>query len=198
MSKRNNKIAVRKFAEVVDTNNVVEIPLMNVEGVNIEIKKTISFQDMIAFVESVVELCIDKESGEYIPQIRDFAIKRELLTKYANFTLPQSVEKAYEYIYNSEVVNLVLSHINQVQFSEIVSSVDSKIRYTLDNVNSAAISSVTSLIAKLDSAVDESSAMFDGIEHDDVINMMKNMDVIASKDEYDLARGVRQAVIDNE
>ena len=198
MSKRNNKIAVRKFAEVVDTNNVVEIPLMNVEGVNIEIKKTISFQDMIAFVESVVELCIDKESGEYIPQIRDFAIKRELLTKYANFTLPQSVEKAYEYIYNSEVVNLVLSHINQVQFSEIVSSVDSKIRYTLDNVNSAAISSVTSLIAKLDSAVDESSAMFDGIEHDDVINMMKNMDVIASKDEYDLARGVKQAVIDNE
>lgn len=194
MSKKNNKIAVRKFAEIVNVDNIVTIPLEGVEGVDIEIKRTISFQEMLDFVESVAALCVNIETSQYYPHLRDFGIKMELLTRYANFTLPQSIDKKYEYIYNSNAVALVLANINETQFTEIVSSIDSKIRFALEEMNSAATKSVTSLISKLDVAVDESAAMFEGIDHDEVMKMIDNIDIIASKDEVELAKGVKQAI----
>ena len=99
MSKnKTNHISVTKFEKAVNKDVVVTVPLEGVEDTDIEITKTISLPSMIEFVENVAESCVDMESGEYTPQVRDFAIKKELLTKYANFTMPTNIEKQYEFI----------------------------------------------------------------------------------------------------
>ena len=192
MVKKVNRISVTKFEKVVSKDNVVFIPLDGVEDINIEITKSISLQNMIEFVENVAESCVDMESGEYTPQVRDFAIKRELLTKYANFTMPNNIEKQYEFIYGSNVVDVVLQNINQLQFQEIVSSIDRKVKFMLDCVTSISASNTVKLLNKLDSIAEQNTAMFDSLQGEDIASVFSNINAIANMDEEKLARAVKE------
>lgn len=192
MVKKVNRISVAKFEKAVSKDNVVFIPLDGVEDVNIEIIKSISLQNMIEFVENVAESCVDMESGEYTPQVRDFAIKRELLTKYANFTMPNNIEKQYEFIYGSNVVDVVLQNINQLQFQEIVSSIDRKVKFMLDCVTSISASNTVKLLNKLDSIAEQNTAMFDSLQGEDIASVFSNINAIANMDEEKLARAVKE------
>lgn len=192
MVKKVNRISVAKFEKAVSKDNVVFIPLDGVEDVNIEITKSISLQNMIEFVENVAESCVDMESGEYTPQVRDFAIKRELLTKYANFTMPNNIEKQYEFIYGSNVVDVVLQNINQLQFQEIVSSIDRKVKFMLDCVTSISASNTVKLLNKLDSIAEQNTAMFDSLQGEDIASVFSNINAIANMDEEKLARAVKE------
>lgn len=192
MVKKVNRISVAKFEKAVSKDNVVFIPLDGVEDINIEITKSISLQNMIEFVENVAESCVDMESGEYTPQVRDFAIKRELLTKYANFTMPNNIEKQYEFIYGSNVVDVVLQNINQLQFQEIVSSIDRKVKFMLDCVTSISASNTVKLLNKLDSIAEQNTAMFDSLQGEDIASVFSNINAIANMDEEKLARAVKE------
>lgn len=192
MVKKVNRISVTKFEKVVSKDNVVVIPLDGVEDTNIEITKSISLQNMIEFVENVAESCVDMESGEFTPQVRDFAIKRELLTKYANFTMPNNIEKQYDFIYGSTVVDIVIQNINQLQFQEIISSIDRKIKFMLDCVTSISASNTVKLLNKLDSIAEQNTAMFDSLQGEDISTVFSNINAIANMDEEKLARAVKE------
>lgn len=192
MVKKVNRISVAKFEKAVSKDNVVFVPLDGVEDVDIEITKSISLQNMIEFVENVAESCVDMESGEYTPQVRDFAIKRELLTKYANFTMPNNIEKQYEFIYGSNVVDVVLQNINQLQFQEIVSSIDRKVKFMLDCVTSISASNTVKLLNKLDTITEQNTAMFDSLQGEDIASVFSNINAIANMDEKKLARAVKE------
>ena len=198
MVKKINRISVAKFEKAVNKDTVIVVPLDGVDGVNIEIIKSISLQSMIEFVENVAESCVDMESGEYTPQVKDFAIKRELLTKYANFTMPTNIEKQYEFIYGTDVVNTVIQNINQLQFQEIIISIDKKIQFMLDCVTSISASNTVKLVNKLDSVTEQNAALFDSINGDDITNVLANINTIANMDEEKLARAVKKTQESNE
>ena len=192
MKKKTNRISVIKFEKTVDKDNIVVVPLDGVEDANIEITKTIPLKDMIEFVEVVAESCVDMNDGEYTPQAKDFAIKREVLTKYANFTMPTNIEKQYEFIYGSYVYDIVMEHINFEQFREILNSIDEKIKYMLDCITSISASNTAKLLGKLDTISEQSSAMFDSIKGEDIAAAFKNIDTIANMDEAKIAHAVKE------
>lgn len=192
MSKKTNRISVIKFEKATDKDNTLSIPLDGIEGVNIEITKTLSLKDMIEFVEVVAESCVSMESGEYTPQIKDFAIKREVLTRYANFTMPSNIEKQYEFIYYSAAFDTVYRHINQAQYQEILASIDEKIKYMLSCITSVSAQSTAKLLGRLDAIAEQGSAMFESLQGEDIGNMLKNIDKIAGMDETKIARAVKE------
>lgn len=197
MVKKVNRISVTKFEKAVNKDNIVVVPLDGVEDTNIDILKSISLQNMIEFVENVAESCVDMESGEYTPQVRDFAIKRELLTKYANFTMPNNIEKQYDFIYGSNVVDIVLQNINQLQFQEIISSIDRKIKFMLDCITSIAASNTVKLLDKLESVADQNLSMFDSLSGDDLAGVFKDISRIANMDEETIARAVHKTKVED-
>lgn len=192
MSKKTNRISVIKFEKAADKDNTLSIPLDGVEGVTIEITKTLSLKDMIEFVEVVAESCVSMESGEYTPQIKDFAIKREVLTRYANFTMPSNIEKQYEFIYYSAAFDTVYRHINQAQYQEILASIDEKIKYMLSCITSVSAQSTAKLLGRLDAIAEQGSAMFESLQGEDIGNILKNIDKIAGMDETKIARAVKE------
>lgn len=192
MVKKVNRISVAKFEKVVSKDTVVAVPLDGIEDTNIEITKSISLHDMLEFVENVAESCVDMDTGEYTPQVRDFAIKRELLTKYANFTMPNNIEKQYEFIYGSNVVNTVIQNINQLQFQEIVASIDQKIKFMLDCVTSISASNTIKLLDKLDSITEQNATMFDSLKGEDIASVFSNINTIANMNEENLAKAVKE------
>ncbi|MGN1154788.1 MAG: hypothetical protein ACI4TK_01280 [Agathobacter sp.] len=197
MSKTNKRISVAKFEKILNKDNIVYIPLEGLEDVSIEVTKTISLRDVVEFVENVAESCVDLESGEYTPQVRDFAIKKELLTRYANFTMPQNIGKQYEFIYNSNIVDTVIQNINQLQFQEIVASIDRKIKFMLDCITSIAASNTVKLLDKLETVAEQNSSMFDSLGGDDLAGVFKDISTIANMNEESIARAVHKTKMED-
>ena len=122
MSKNIQKISINKLESVLAGNTVTEI-LNGTDNVEIHITKTLPLQEMLLFVQEVVEACIDGETGEYLPEAYDFAIRAGVLTRYANFTLPANLDNQYMLVYNTGAFDQVVAHINERQFNDILSLV---------------------------------------------------------------------------
>ena len=147
MAKKANKISVNALDSVVDGIN--EVMIEEWDGIEVAIKHTIGLTEMLEMVNNVVESCFDK-NGDYIPEAKDLVIRCEILTKFANFTLPANIEKKYRCVMLSGAVEFVCSKINEFQLNEILSSIDKKIAYRCDSGINAIREQFTSLIASME------------------------------------------------
>ena len=96
-----------------------------------KIKKRLTFEDMFQFVETAASLCFDEDTGEYFPQLREFVIKCEILTRYASITLPDNLDEKYSFVYGNRLVKRVLRRIDRTQLHEITEAVYSRIIFLM-------------------------------------------------------------------
>lgn len=141
-------------------------------GIEVIVKRMLSFEEMMMFVDSVVKSCFTIDKGTYLPEVKDFAIKSSILEMYANFSLPNNIEHKYNLIYCTDATQVVLQHIDAHQFNEIVRAINDK----LDNIAQANIEMVykqmNDLYVAFDNLQKQLSSVFEGINHDDVSRLV--------------------------
>lgn len=192
MARANSYISVNKFKKILQ-DNTVDIALDGTDDVRIEITRTLSLMDMLQFVENVISSCIDVDTGTYTPEVLDFAIKEEILTKYANFRLPSSIEKRYELIYNTDAVDQVTEHINQVQLHEIRNAIDARINYSLSIITGALTGKVNEMTSQLNEFVRSAKKAFTGINPNDISVLADSLSNMRGIDEVKLADAIKTA-----
>lgn len=190
---KTKKISISDFESALDTQSTVTEILSNSNGVEILIKKSISLDEMIIFIQEVVEACIDGETGEYIPEAYDFAVRVAILTHYANFTMPVNLEKQYWLVYNTTAVEQVLQHINTRQFDDIVRSIDKKIDFMLSIISSSAVSKINEVIAKFNDIATVGENAFKGIDSGTMTKVIQGISKLNNMSEKELATAVIEA-----
>lgn len=178
--KAKKRITVNAFKKAV-AKGLPETITIQWEGIDIEIKPTLSFGEMYGFVNGVVSSCIDATTGTYNAEAKDFAIKAMVLENYANFTLPKNPEKSYEMIYRTEAYFKVLDHINPVQFNEICTAIDKKIDYMLQSNVEMATKQINSMLTSMEAIQEQLSSVFGKVSDEDIKNLVnvlinKNVD----------------------
>lgn len=126
--------ALEKVMKDMDQSAYVET---NWRGVDILVRKYLPLKTMLEFVENVVGSCIS-ENGGYNPEAKEFAIKTNILTKYANFTMPSNIELHYDLVNKTDAVAYVLDFIDGDQMDEIRYAIDERIRYMI-HINASAV-----------------------------------------------------------
>ena len=122
------KVSISALDEIVK-NTYAASETVEWNGVEVTIKRSLSMTDMLNFVDSVVESCFDSQTDEYRPEAKDFAVRVNVMTRYANFALPEkNVEHQYELAICSGAVEMILERINGAQFNEMMRAIDSKIQ----------------------------------------------------------------------
>lgn len=154
-NKKIKRISVNAF-ETIMRNTYNPTTTVEWNGVEIIINKTLSLKEMMKFVNSVVTSCFEKDSNKYLPEIKDFAIRVQILEKYSNFTMPKNVETQYDLVYQTNAVETVLSHIDSCQFHEICDAITRKI----DNTAQSNIEAVNKQIAEAYSSIEELTSQF--------------------------------------
>lgn len=190
MAKDIDRVSINNFEQALAKDTVITETLADTEDVTIQIKKTITLPEMMLFVQEVVEACIDGETGEYIPEAYDFAIRSAVLTHYANFAMPANLEKQYWLIYNTRAFQQVLNNINEQQFNDIIRAIDRKVKYMLDVMSSAAVSKINEVIAKFNDVAAVSTKMFDGASPDDMTNFINGIAKLKDMKEEDIAQAI--------
>lgn len=145
---KTKKISITAFDKIM---KAVSEPVETVDwnGVEITIKKSLSFREVIEFVDSVTKSCFT-DTGTYLPEVKVFAIKCCVLEMYANFALPSNVEHKYDLVYNTDAFDVVIQHINMKQLNEIVDAISDKV----DTIAQANIESINAQMNEIYLAFD--------------------------------------------
>ena len=93
MAKSEKKISIASLDKVLK-EQAVDIATEQWFGNEVKIKHTLSFSEMLAFVDDVVSSCFHTTGG-YMPELQEFVVKSNILTRYANFNLPDNLEHRY-------------------------------------------------------------------------------------------------------
>ena len=98
----------------------------------------------------------------------DFAIKGNILTKYANLTMPENLEHRYDLIYQTDIVDEVCKRINRAQLQEVISSISKKIDY-LCSVNASVVQQkLNELVIAFEGMQKQTASLFDNVSNEDI------------------------------
>lgn len=136
-------------------------------GAELVITPTLSLEEMMAYVQSVVESCFS-EDGRYLPEIMEFANSKNMLERYTNLRMPQNISKCYSLIYGTDIVEFVREKINPVQFSDIQHAIEEGIAYRTDSLAEQARIRLDEFAKSVENLEEQTKFLFDGITADDV------------------------------
>lgn len=151
------------------TDNVVST--IKIGDVDVNIKYTISMDEAFRFSNSVVDLCYSDKDSSYSPEIKDFAIRVNLVSRYTNIELPESTEDKYMFLYATDVFDIVRREVNPRQLRSIIYGIDERIEYINDITNSAVHKEMISVINDMERLVTILKETFDSVDKE-AINAM--------------------------
>lgn len=174
MAKKEARISINKLESVM-RENIVVVPLSGADGVDITIRRRLPLKDMMQFVENVVSSCIDAETATYTPEIKEFVIRSEILTTYANFNLPTNAEKQYELVYGTNAFEQVMEHIDRNQLYEIEEAIGARIEHEVRVLETSVATKANEMMVRLSDAIEQINSMFSDVSSDDFNQVVKNL-----------------------
>lgn len=142
--------------------------IVEVGNSTITVKRLIPIEEMVSFVENAVSMCFT-DDGVYMPELRDLAIRGNIIARYTNIKMPDDTSLIYNLVYDNELFNCVMEHINDAQIKSIVYGIDKRIEL----INSSNIASVNrdinNVYQKMNDFTDKISLLFDGVTKEDLL-----------------------------
>ena len=126
-------------------------------GQDLVIKHSLSFTEMLKFVDSVVKSCFLQDTGDFTPEIKEFAIRSNLVDMYTNISLPDPLDHQYQLLYQTDIIDTIEENIDEEQYFGMVRAINDK----LDHLAKARIEM---LQRKLDDAVTSVSGIVSSFE----------------------------------
>lgn len=175
MANKIKKISVNALEKCV--KEAVGEPIVTKEwrGININIKTRLGLVEMMTFVDGVAKTCFTDNDARYTPEVRDFAIRCSVLEMYANFTLPNNVEKRYELAYGCDAYKTIMESIDMSQFDAMLRAIDDKVEHLAEANIEAVTRQVNELYASLSALEERLSTVFQGIDKETITQLVGAM-----------------------
>lgn len=170
MAKGEKKVSISAVDNIIGERflNVVTEQWYDVE---VKMRRSLPFTEVLAFVDDVVQSCFQR-NGAYVPEVLDFAIKSNIISKYTNVSMPDNLEHRYAILYNSDLVDFVCQHINMQQLQEMVNSINRKLAYMCDTNTVSVQNRLNDLISAFETMQEKTEAMFGDVTPDDMTRLV--------------------------
>lgn len=164
------KVSVSKVEKMMkeNYNNIVSVEL---NGLPLKIKKTISLNDMTSMVAYIYSNAFN-DDGEYVPEVFDFALRCITIELYSNVTLPKNIESKYTFAYESCIYEAIMEVVNEEQYAAICEAAHRKISNRL-KTNSDELRKQLSVIADEFKTIAAGLSSFKNISPDDLKAVME-------------------------
>ena len=157
-------------------------------GLDVTIHRFISLRDLIGFAERVAQACFTNDTHEYVPEVKDLAIRSNILDTYANFTMPKNLEQQLQFVYGTDAVDMVLEHIDRKQFAELLRAIDAKIDYLVRTDIESVKRDAADAVAAINNIVERFNAVMGGMDPGDV---QKVLDAVSANGGFDESKLVQ-------
>lgn len=168
MSKEfSNKISFLEIKDAVEKERD-DITVVEFGGVEIEVKNTVDVFRFAAMVDFAVSVCFDGETGEFLPEFKDYGIRSMILTGYTNIEMPESMSEQYELLYGSTLFDTVLGGIDCDQVDSFYNSVNTKLKHRASIDINGAQKKLDDMVDSIEKFEDSVGDLFGGIDADDI------------------------------
>ena len=176
MAKKIKKVSISSIDKAIKENmqNTVALEWY---GIEIEVKKAISMHEALEYVNNCVDAVIDEET--YLPEAYDFMVRSNLIEKYTNISLPDSLTHRYDILFTSDIVGRVMSVIDMPQYEMILNAIDQKIEYKKTMNTFELNMRVSRLISAFENVYEQTESMYSGLDADDlkkILSAVSNAD----------------------
>lgn len=135
----NKQITINQWEKTKEDITVKFTLTEEEDGPEVIVRKALPLSEMWEAVDEIVEMCMPtinvgtedepKMEQVFMPENRDFAVRRIIMSRYANFKLPQDFSKQYDLMYCTPVYQKVANCIDQMQLMEMVGAAERKLDY---------------------------------------------------------------------
>lgn len=147
----------------------------NWNGLEVRLHPTLTLEESLKFVHEVVYSCFEANTGEYLPEIKDFAIKCSVLEMHGNIELPDNIEEKHELIYNTDLCDFVLSRINTEQLGELKLAVESKINHLTNSRAAEMEKRLDKALSDIEDLLKSVSDVLGEVDKDEVMKLLKSI-----------------------
>ncbi|MBC8531932.1 hypothetical protein [Gehongia tenuis] len=168
-----------KLYETLDTTPCLLEYGVDEDKVTLEVKRHLPFQDAAKFVADVVVECVDEDSENYYAFLKDFMVRRSLMTYYTDFKLSRDVSKQYDFLYGSTLCEDVLALIDRSQYNVLCEAIDNQLEFSRQALVSAQHAKLAEIAQRLTEIADQVNGLFDNIdagELSSVLDRLKDLD----------------------
>lgn len=171
-----------------EDNEVLDIKTYKLpNGAVLEYQTMLALDEMLDFVSMVVDSCVDASTGEYTPEVFDFAIREAVLTHYANVEMPSGLKDRYAFLYSTNLFDIVMESVNMRQFNDIIRAINKKLEYVLGVITSSAASKIYEILESVGNFTKAINETFEEISPEDMNNVLKNISKLEDAPIEDIA-----------
>lgn len=136
------------------------------------VKRAISLSDAMNFVANVVDICFS-ESGEYMPELKDFGIRLNVIARYTNLEINDNNSNVYEVLYGNDLFEAILNEIDNAQLKSIVYGIDQRIKLINDMNVTSFNNNMKTLQKQFEEFLNMFEDLFSGISKEDFATVAK-------------------------
>ncbi len=180
-------------AAIVEDGERPEYYYVQYKGIPITIKGGFTLEDALMIAGDVADFCF-LEGGEYIPELKRFFLRRELIDAVTNIELPDELSECYELIMNTSLgawVDETFFEYLQVyadQMPFLLEAIQDKVDYMADSGLALLHSRMDALIYAIESLSEQSENLFANVSPDDVQKLASSVDSFGNIDEEKLVK----------
>lgn len=197
MAKEKNRVSINSLERYCDATapDVIEKTIMAGDSeVKYEITPRLSLEDCMRFVEDVVSESVKTDELMIVPIARDFILKRNILTYYANFTMPENVKSAFALVVGADkIVGAILENIDLEQYGMIRRAIDERIAFEERKMIALQEMKVNDAIAQVNQFASRMSGLFDGVDGEQMARFVSELSRTEQITAQDLAAAVANA-----
>lgn len=195
MAQKEKKVTATDLKKIIgkyasgSNENVITFTDTDFE-VSIKVKTFLTAQEIINFVNDVVNGVVQSESGVVIYEMKEFFIKTHTISHYTNITLPKELDQKWRLCMQTPLYDEILNakFFNRRQYEIILEAIDEQIEFNAQKIlNKTKIDElldiIIAIIQKIDSSIDFKSL-------GNILNKLVEMENIDEKEIFKVIVGM--------
>ena len=141
----------------------------------LDVKHVIGYDDAVKFVDDIVDMTVGKDRMDYFPERMEFARRAAVMKYYAGTDMGDSIEKAYDAMFDTDIFNAVLCMVDEAQVAGLMEAAGRKIRNYVDVQNATGAMEMRRLINTMETLRDSANGMMKEIGSEEFKKMYENV-----------------------
>jgi len=181
--KKDMRVSMTEVAGKVETAPCTELSMGDGLPV-IQVKNRLTMKEAMEFVSYVYSMAANEETGEYTPEVEDFATRLYTIVCWGNVKEPKTADEAWNLVYSTNLYDRVLDCIDHDQYDILVWAIDRKIQFFKGRMEAACASEVRALMTKMDEVMESGARMLSELDSQETLDAISNMTKLSETNEH--------------
>lgn len=102
-------------------DSVIVVPW---RGRTLHVRALIEPEETMEIVNDVMSACYNKKDDAVVPEMRDFAFRACVVTRYSNVSLPKDLREQYKLVYLTDLYETIEKRISKAQIEVMKSTIE--------------------------------------------------------------------------